>query len=341
MSRARLIALVCGSAIWLACGGKRNPGPGPTPTADPPQITCPAEVIVSNVATPSQSVTFADPTVTAGATPVTTTCSPASGTDFRLGTTAVNCQASDALSRTASCSFNVTLKGFKIAVTKYLTYGDSVTEGQNGRFASIATFVDVQNSYPTKLQALFDATFPDQGIVVVNRGTGGLRAEESRADMARVLAQERPGAVLILSGYNNLLLECKARDITFVTAACDAQIDTVLGALREMVRLSRGAGASFVFVGTMTPPGPFVSGSDRRLLPAAVTKLNAKIRVQVAPEGATIVDTYSPFLGHEPEYTGPDGLHLDPPGNQSLADTFFAAIKSVIPQTPTIAGGVH
>jgi lysophospholipase L1-like esterase len=54
----------------------------------------------------------------------------------------------------------------------------------------------------------------------------------------------------------------------------------------------------------------------------------------VAAEGAVLVDSYGKFVGHEAEYVNVDGLHLRPAGYQALADSFFAAIRATVPQTP-------
>lgn len=323
----------------LAACGSRPPGPGPTPVIDPPSVSCPADVTVTGVAGTSQPVAFNVPVATAGTPPVTVTCAPAAGTAFPLGTTAVRCTASDAAARQASCSFNVTLRGLKIGVTKYLAYGDSVTEGQNGLPERLVPdFVDPPNSYPAKLQALLDASFPGQGINVVNRGRGGERAEDAVLRLPDELTQQRPGAVLIVDGYNNLLNQCKTRDVSTVTPPCATEIELAAGALREMVRLARGSGAAYVFVGTITPSGPVIPPTnDRRLLPAAVAQLNAKIRLQIPGEGGIVVDIHPLFLGHEAEYSGPDGLHILPSGNQVIAGAFLSAIKGAIPQTPASA----
>jgi lysophospholipase L1-like esterase len=113
-------------------------------------------------------------------------------------------------------------------------------------------------------------------------------------------------------------------------------MDFVAGKMREIVRMARAAGVTRVFVGTLNPPGPHEGNiiSNRRIIPAAIAQMNAKLKAVLPGEGAIIVDIYPLFLGHEAEYTGPDGLHLDPPGNQAIAEAFFAAIKTAIPQTP-------
>jgi len=338
----RLLALVVGAGVLAACGGKTpGPGPGPTPIGDPPAIVCPVDVDVTGVAGPTQPITFTVPTATAGTQPVTVTCSPNSGSAFPLGTTAVRCTASDAAARQASCNFNVTVKGLTIGVTKYLAVGDSVTAGQNGLPEKLwLEFIDPPNSYPTKLQGMLESAFPGQSFTVVNSGNPGERPEEALRNnrLAGELALHRPGAVTILDGYNNLLAACKEVDVSRVTAQCAAEIELAAGALREMVRMARNSGATYVFVATVSPSGPHVilvpPVSNRRLLPAAVDLLNSKIKSQIPGEGGIVVDVYARFLGHEAEYNGPDGLHILPAGNQAIAEAFFAAIKAAVPQTP-------
>lgn len=337
----RLLAFLVAAGLLVACGGK-DPGPGPTPVIDPPAVVCPADVSITGITGSSQAVTFATPIPTAGTQPVTVTCSPNSGSAFPLGTTAVRCTASDAAARQASCNFNVTVKGLTIGVTKYLAFGDSVTEGQNGLPERLwLEFVDPPNSYPTKLQTLLEGAYPGQGVTVVNRGRGGEHAQEARIRLPEELAQHRPGAITLINGYNNLLAACKVVDVSSVTPQCAAEIERVAGALREMVRLARNAGVAHVFIGTVTPSGPHVIQvppvNNRGLLPAAVDQLNAKIKLQIPGEGGIVVDIHARFLGHEAEYSGPDGLHIMPAGNQAIAEAFFTAIRVAIPQAPTIA----
>ena len=102
---------------------------------------------------------FTAPTVTGGTEPVSVACTPASGSAFPLGTTAVSCVATDASARLASCSFNVVVSGVQFPVKKFLAVGDSLTAGENGSPLSYRPVVDEPNSYPTKLQALFDGMF--------------------------------------------------------------------------------------------------------------------------------------------------------------------------------------
>ena len=74
-----------------------------------PVVTVPADISTTTTVASGKSVSF-----TASATdnidgPVTPTCSPASGTNFPVGTTTVTCSATDAHGNTGSKSFNVTV----------------------------------------------------------------------------------------------------------------------------------------------------------------------------------------------------------------------------------------
>jgi lysophospholipase L1-like esterase len=276
---------------------------------------------------------------------VQTTCTPASGQSFPLGATTVTCTATDAASRSAACSFNVSLKGFSIAVTRYAAYGDSLTEGQNGLDPAGAVwqpmFVDTPNAYPTKLQQLFDAQYPGQGIVVINRGHGGARIETTVEEVRQFLPVDKPGAVLILSGYNDLGPCGIGPSPLPLTPACHDATRAVGFGVRDCINRVResGLGIQYIFVSTLTPPGPYLGGvRDRRTNPAAIIEANGAIRQMVAAQRVTLVDSYVAFVGHEAEYVNSDGLHLRPAGYQALADAFFSAIVGTVPQTPLDAG---
>jgi hypothetical protein len=85
------------------------------PSADttPPVLSLPANKTVDATSPQGRTVTY---TVTASdpdnpPSQLTISCSPASGSTFPIGTTTVNCTASDPAGNTASGSFQVTVKG--------------------------------------------------------------------------------------------------------------------------------------------------------------------------------------------------------------------------------------
>jgi HYR domain len=81
---------------------------GRVPTSTGPTITCPSPVMTS-LDGKAIAVTLTS-TVTGGVTPVSSTCSPPSGSLFPVGTTSFTCTAIDAKQQKASCTSGVFVK---------------------------------------------------------------------------------------------------------------------------------------------------------------------------------------------------------------------------------------
>jgi hypothetical protein len=75
----------------------------------PPTITCPANMIQNNDAGSCSAVVAFQPITSDNCAVVDSSCSPASGSIFPVGTTTVTCTAADAAHNHASCSFTVTV----------------------------------------------------------------------------------------------------------------------------------------------------------------------------------------------------------------------------------------
>ena len=320
----------------LAACGSPN---GPTPTPGAPSISCPAAVTVRGAPGGGQPVSYAFPAVTGGTAPVTTSCSPASGASFGMGTTTVACTAADASARQAQCSFTVTLTPLLLSVTKFLAFGDSFTEGEDGRVAILRPrFIDPAGTYPFLLQMALNSEYPGQGITVVNRGRSGEPIDEGRIRLPSELGVHRPGGLLLLDGYNDLLGWCKtARPQDVASPQCASAINDVVAGYRKMIQIAKSAGVTYVFASTLTPSAPSFTGRfDRRIAPSVIVETNRRLAPVVRGEGAVLVDAYPVFVGHETEYIADDGLHLRRAGYQALADVFFASIKNTITTAPAI-----
>jgi lysophospholipase L1-like esterase len=231
----------------------------------------------------------------------------------------------------------VTSTPLLLSVTKYLAFGDSLTEGQNGRAGLRGErVVDVPNAYPTKLQSMLNVEYPGQGITVPNYGYGGEPVgDKANMLLENALVKERPGAVLLLDGYNNMFSTC-APGVSN-TPECSQKITDVAFGIRDLIRIAKRPeyGVRYIFVSTMTPPGPFLGiPPDRRIANDAIVRANTGIANMVRSEGVILVDTYPRFVGHEAEYVDQDGLHLRPVGYQALADSFFSVIKTSVTSTP-------
>ena len=156
------------------------------------------------------------------------------------------------------------------------------------------------------------------------------------------LAKEKPGAVLLLDGYNNLTNTC-ATGLSN-TPECSQSITDVAIGIRDLIRTAKRPeyGVRYIFVSTLTPPGP-PSGipPDRRIANDAIVRANTGIVNMVRAEGVTLVDTYPRFAGHEAEYVDQDGLHLRPAGYQAVADSFLAVIKTTVTSSPGFGIGTN
>lgn len=319
------------AVVFAACGG----GPVAPPPSDSPVITCPSDVAARGLPGGEGNVTYPPPATTGGTPPLTVVCAPASGSRFTSGPTPVACSVTDGRGRQAACTFTVTVTPPVLAAQRFIAFGDSITEGENGRLdAPRHTFIDFPNVYPVKLEERLNAEYPGQGIVVLNRGNSGSPVERSVEKLPGVLEADRGDALLLLDGYNNLLAECGPGRSG--SAACARKISDVVAGVRECVRIGRVAayGIRYVLVSTLTPPGPLAGGSrDRRIAADAIVRTNAALADMVRTEGAILVDTYTRFAGHEAEYVDQDGLHLRPAGYQALADAFFEAIRTQLRTT--------
>ena len=293
----------------------------PPPTSSgPPALSCPTNVSLA-VTGNTKTVPYSAPALSGGMPPVVVNCSPESGASFSLGNTTVSCTATDAARRQASCSFQVTLTSIQSKASTFLAFGDSVTLGENGLAQPSAAihvqWLDLDHAYPTVLQTMLKNEFPTQNIRVINEGFGGERASEGAARLPSAISKHHPDSVLLLEGYNDLI---------FDGAAAAGPISE---AIRQDIRIARNSGIQFIFVSTLTPPGP----GRRSLPPAAVQQTNAAITQVAAAERVVLVNPYDAFLGHESQLVA-DGLHLTPDGYHLLAEKFFTGIRDAVATQP-------
>ena len=139
-----------------------------------------------------------------GQQPVTAGCSPHSGSAFDIGSTRVTCGASDALQQTANCAFQVTVLGPpKLAVTRFLAFGDSITAGVVSSSTG-GTRLDVHNAYPARLQRGLASRYLTQNMRVINAGMPGEEASEAVGRFNADLGRYRPEVALLMEGTNDL-----------------------------------------------------------------------------------------------------------------------------------------
>lgn len=320
------------SAMAAGCGSPTSPTPTPTPTPtpsptpDPPSLTCPAPITDSTTSASGTVVTFATPSASGGQSPVTVTCTPESGTTFALGTTSVSCTASDSLSRTATCSFPVTVSRIpQLTATKFLAFGDSITQGEVTSpiagvtaqgFPNFVLRIVPSAAYPTVLQGLMRARYTAQAasVTVINEGLAGERARDASAlsRIAQAISTHRPDVLLLMHGYNDI--------------SDPSVLSSTANAVGMMAAEGRHRGAR-VFIANLAPSR--TSGSNARPS-SSVTGFNERLLPVIRGEGATLVDIYGALLPAVNTYIGIDGLHPNEAGYRKIAETFMATIQATL-----------
>jgi lysophospholipase L1-like esterase len=318
----------------VLAAGCTNPAAPTPPLFGPPTIACPAPQRFPSADGGALTVAYVKPQVSGGTDLVRTTCTPASGSSFPVGTTGVTCTAVDAEQRTASCSFDVSVVVPRISATKFVAFGDSITWGSNGRCVRSFTgdpltwaFQDIQSlwlnavppaaAYPGVLQSLLAGRYVLQSFTVANEGVPGEAATAAAT-------QTRLAAALDLHAPEVLLLQEGANDVNGRRTPA-----SIAAALGSMVRQARGRGLP-VFLGTLVPQR---DGSCRAFQPDRIVPANVQIRAVAASEGAVLVDLYEAFLGQEGSLLDQDGLHPSVAGYVKIAETFFDAIRARL-ETP-------
>jgi lysophospholipase L1-like esterase len=316
MRLGKLTALGC-LALSTSCGGSAILPPAPSPIPNAPSISCPANVaLISRTGQPPPTASYDTPVAQDGQPPVNVVCTPASGAEFQNGTTTVTCEATDSLTRRASCTFAVAVTPIpRLEKTKFLAFGDSITEGKIGLWP---TGIILPGNYAERLLTKLTARYQEQTITMVNEGQGGEAAGDAKWRLGPVLSQARPEVLLLIDGTNDVLA---AQDGPAIASAADA--------IRNMIQQGKGRGAR-VFIATLPPLKQARSVSAGA--EAAVPVLNARIKVIAAEENVPLVDLYAAVPSSQ---IGADGKHPTPQGHDTIATTFFNVIIATLETTPS------
>ena len=345
---ARLSFALLVSVLALGCAETPvTPTPTPTPVAAP-VISCPAsQSLTSPLATPIP-VVYSSPSVSGGASPITTSCTPASGSTFPLGSTAVTCTALDAQQRASSCNLTVSVSvPPRLRLTKFVAFGDSITRGEDGlevltsessgslRF--IQSFILLGREYPTVLKNSLVGRYSLQAdtLAVVNQGCSGETASDDVNPACGVQAVQRFTSVI--QAQQVVLLMEGSNDLYKAYTDGNSVSDAALVNLQKMIRAAKTAGV-VPYLATVPPMNPNACtprcrGFAANLVPA----FDDRVRLLAQSEGVTLVDVHKAFNG---DFTllSQDGLHPNAFGYERIADTFFQSIKGTLEVSTTLTG---
>jgi len=295
------------------------------PTPPVPVLSCPAPQTVSSVDGSSVTVSYAAPSASGGTAPLgAPACTPASGSNFPVGTTTVECTVQDSRQQSASCGFTIRVTPPPtLTRTRFMAFGDSLTEGKlsacpfglrpfsfEDYLADMRTAVNVPFSYPNRLRDQLSDRYTTQNPVVINEGRGGETIDEGLDRLPDVLSQHRPDVLLLMEGINDV----RGPD----------DIPDLIDGLRGMVQHARSRGV-LVYLGTLLPQrqGACRNFTDR----TTILQANEAIKVMGFIEGALMVDLHAALVGQESTLLGPDGLHPNEAGYEEMAKAFLAAIR--------------
>ena len=338
--RSALSAVAAVLLFAAGCSSPTAPTAPPVTTppvtpAPPPQpalsISCPANITVGSTTGAGVPVTFTMPTPSGGVVPIAVSCTRQPGSLVPIGPATVQCTATDAASASASCSFTVTVTAPipQLSRTRFMAFGDSMTAGELATAAAAGMADGVPHfpfavvpavSYPTQLLSQLRARYTAQAgaLQVINSGAPGEWATDGVQRLPGVMSSQRPDAVLLLEGANELR--------TFGTPGAQQ----AWRAIDLMAKEIRGRGAR-AFLATLPPS----RATGPKAIPnAQIQALNALIAITARGEGAVLVDLYAALAADIPRYIGVDGLHPTEAGYQKIAETFFAAIRAEFETVP-------
>jgi lysophospholipase L1-like esterase len=337
MRQSASVVLAAGLlVIGVSCASKTPTGPSGTPT--PFSMTCPTAPTAASPDGSPVTVTFSDPSVTGGTQPVTTTCTPASGSQFSVGTTNVTCQSTDAARRLANCSFSVSVQPPpRLQYTRLLAFGDSITQGGTSGAvprvssapmlwdpAGVGTELLAAEPYPLGLERRLSARYPQQSIRVINSGVSGEIAFEGGVSRFRgAIMNGNPEVVLLMEGTN---------DMNFPSGA-----DAAIGALKTMIDEAQAQGRR-VCLASVPPQRP--DGDRRRALPASrIPGFNDRVRALAESRQLVFVDVFNAMTM---SMIGADDVHPTQQGYSVISDTFANTISANLAQsTAAMAGSRH
>jgi lysophospholipase L1-like esterase len=293
-------------------------------------MSCPANATGTSKQGQPVTVTWTAPTTSGGQAPVSTSCAPESGSAFPVGTSSVACKASDSAAQSTACTFSVVISAApRLSVTKFMGFGDSLTQGVDSppAPATIWQLPDWPFAYPYKLGDLLIARYTDQTITVLNDGWWGEKIDEGLARLPSEIRYYQPEALLLLEGANDLLASPSDPTTTYIARKLD-----------EMIRVARLTRPGIVvFLATFPPQYPGERGAGAPY----VASLNSKIAQEATANGVILVDLYKDFATAGTRLIGVDGLHPTDAGFTQMAKSFYAAVAANLEVKPGAVQGIR
>jgi large repetitive protein len=261
----------------------------------PPQLSLPADVTAEATSSAGAVVTYTATASDANPTNPTVTCSKASGSTFALGTTTVNCSATDAAGNTGTGSFTVTVRDTTAPVIANTPTGASAE-------ATSAAGAVVSYTNPTAT----DTVGPASPAVTCSPASGS--TFPLGTTLVTCSAQDTAGNPASTSF--NVVVSDTTAPILIVPADITAEATSGSGA-----EVSFTASATDAVDGNVTPDCDWASGATFPLGTTPVTCSATDAAYNTSDSKSftvSVVDTTAPEISGMPaniteEATGPGG----------------------------------
>ena len=198
--------------------------------------------------------------------------------------------------------------GGTLAVTKFLCFGDSMTDGGLAQGLS-------SGGYPTRLLSLLQNAFPSQQFTVLNDAKGGERAVIGQSRLPGDLNLYHPQVLCLMEGGNDM-------------NNSPVNVQGALNAIGNMVQAAKSRGIA-VMLASIPPerPGGSKAGGLGGGNPNFLTQYNSGIQQIAGGQGATYVNVFGALNANISLFiSSVDGFHPTVAGHNRIADTFFNAI---------------
>lgn len=203
-----------------------------------------------------------------------------------------------------------------IGLTRYMAFGDSITAGATSSWDPRFLFAST-NGYPERLLAGLNTYHSPQQFTMFNEGQPGEQAVHALARFKLRLANDRPQAVILLEGFNDV--------------NSGVSVNQVAISLGQMVDASVAVGVP-VLLATMyqtyevTDPDGNVRHNAASLIPSLNTEIK---KIPTGRFNVHLVDLY-PLMNNR-SFVGADGIHTTDSGFEVMATTFLDAIELAFP----------
>jgi lysophospholipase L1-like esterase len=305
-----------------ACGGKTPTQPPPPPEG--PFTSCPSDIQIESFEGNPISVTYGLPGASGGTPPLTVACTPESGKSLAVGEHIVTCTVTDAASKTASCTFKITVTTPpRLTLTQFTAYGDSLTFGVTStavpttlQALRLMTLTEPPppEAYPNQLEQMLRARYKLQMSSVFNEGVGGEQVDPGGlARMPSALRAHPTEVMLLMEGTNDL-------------SGLETGAAKAISGLDRIVVDALGRGYK-VMIATIPPQragGAHVPPRDA--VAKRIPGFNDQIRALADARSIPLVDVYD-AMKDKLYLIGVDDLHPTPQGYVVMAQTFFDAIR--------------